>query len=162
MPAASPTRRRLHALFEASIVLKGLFAAGELISGLGIWLIHADWVRRMAQTLTQAELSEDPSDLVAGWALGLARGFSIETQHFWALYLIGHGALKLAVVAGLMAGIGWAYPASVLVLAGFIAWQLEHFWATGSIAMLALSLFDLVVIWLVLQEYKALKAARRG
>ncbi|MBW6505736.1 MAG: DUF2127 domain-containing protein [Rhodobacteraceae bacterium] len=162
MPAATPTRRRLHALFEASVVLKGLFAAGELVSGVAIWLIHADWVLRMAQMLTRAELSEDPADMVAGWALGLARGFSIETQHFWALYLIGHGALKLAVVAGLLAGIGWAYPASVLVLAGFILWQLEHFWVTGSVAMLALSVFDLVVIWLVLQELKSLKAARRG
>ncbi|WP_372841627.1 DUF2127 domain-containing protein [Phaeovulum sp.] len=154
-------RQRLHALFEASIVLKGLFATAEVLSGLGIWLVKADWVMRIAHAVTQAELSEDPTDFLAAWALNLARGFSVETQHFWSLYLFGHGVLKLAVVAALMAGIGWAYPASVVVLAGFVAWQMTQFFTTGGMATLLLSVFDLVVIWLILQEYKTLRLMRR-
>lgn len=156
---ASTMNRRLHAVFEVSLLAKALFASGELVSGIALWLVKADWVNRLAQALTRAELIEDPNDRLAAWALAQAHSFSIETQHFWALYLISHAVVKLAVVLALMAGIGWAYPASVVVLLGFIAYQLNHYWVSHSVWMLALSLFDMVVIWLIVHEYRTMKAA---
>ncbi|MDP2740609.1 MAG: DUF2127 domain-containing protein [Pseudorhodobacter sp.] len=154
---ASRLNRRLHAVFEVSLLAKALFAAGELVSGIALWLVKADWVNRWADALTRAELIEDPNDRLAAWALSVAHNLSVETQHFWALYLIWHASVKLVVVVALIAGIGWAYPASVVVLAGFIVYQLDRFLTSHSLWMLALSLFDMVVVWLVVQEYHTLR-----
>ncbi len=151
--------RRLHQLFDVSLIAKGAFAATELLSGIAIWLVSADWVIRTVGWLTHYEIVEDPGDRLATWLLGLAHGYTVSTQHFWALYLIGHGVVKLAVVTALAYRILWAYPASILVLVGFILYQLDRFSVTHAPFLIALTLFDLVVIWLVWHEYRRMKAA---
>ncbi len=153
---------RLHQLFDVSLIAKGAFAATELLSGFAIWLISADWVIRTVGWLTHYEIVEDPGDRLANWLLGLAQGYSVSTQHFWAFYLIGHGGVKLAVVAALALRILWAYPASILVLVGFILYQIERFTYTHSPFLIALSIFDIVVIWLVWHEYRGMKAKLEG
>ncbi|WP_343116960.1 DUF2127 domain-containing protein [Ostreiculturibacter nitratireducens] len=156
-----PRKRRnrvLHEVFELSIGLKALFAASELISGIGIYLIPSGWVLSAARWLTAKELIEDPTDRLAQWLLGLAQHFSIATQDFWAAYLVGHAAVKLAVVAGLLLRIRWAYPASIWVLVGFIVYQADRWFQDQSVTMILLSIFDLVVIWLIWHEYREMKA----
>ena len=149
----------LHELFEVSLLAKALFATTELMTGIGLWLIKASWVVAAAQWLTRQEIAEDPTDGMAAWLLHEAHAFSIQTQHFWSIYLIGHGVIKLAVVVGLVLGIGWAYPASIVVLVGFIAYQMDQFCYTQALWMAALTVFDLVVIWLIWHEYQQLKKA---
>ncbi len=155
-PQSRPRGGWLHRLFELSILAKAIFALAEFLTGLGLWLVEARWVVAAAHWLTRQEITEDPSDRVALWILHQAQAFDIGTQGFWAAYLIGHGAIKLAVVAGLLAGVRWAYPLSIAVLMGFIAWQIDRYVHTPSVMMLALSVFDLVVIWLIWHEYRSL------
>ncbi|TMV55178.1 DUF2127 domain-containing protein, partial [Thioclava sp. BHET1] len=81
--------------------------------------------------------------------------------HFWGIYLLIHGIVKLCVVAGLALEILWAYPASILVLIAFILYQLERFTHTHSIVLIALTAFDLVVIWLAWHEYQVMRMKRR-
>lgn len=152
---------RLHQLFEVSLLAKGLFAATELLSGIMVFMVSADWVKRWVGWLTRNEVIEDPGDRVANWILGAVQGYSVSTQHFWAFYLIGHGVVKLAIVAALAFRMLWAYPASIVVLAGFILYQLDRFRLTGSPFLIALSVFDLVVIWLVWHEYRQMRATAR-
>lgn len=158
--AQAPGRRdrRLHELFEVSLFLKAVFAVSELISGIGVYLIPAGWVIDAAQWVTAHELIEDPSDRLARALLALAEHFSVGTQQFWAAYLVGHAVVKLAVVAGLVLRIRWAYPASIWVLVGFIVYQADRWMQTHSIAMVLLTIFDMVVIWLIWHEYKGMKA----
>lgn len=150
----------LHGAFEIGIAAKALFALAETLSGAGLWLLNADWVRSVASWLTASELNEDPADWLSGKIMAAANSFSVETQHFWAAYLIAHGVIKLATVAALYAGFRWAYPLSVLVLSGFIVWQMQKWAATGSLLMLGLSLFDLVMILLIWHEYRSLPRRR--
>jgi uncharacterized membrane protein len=161
MVRSHPSKRldeRLHRLFEVSIGVKALFAFSELISGLGVYLIPSGWVVTAARWLTAQELAEDPHDRLAQALMGLAQGISLDSRQFWAAYLIGHAVVKLAVVAGLVLRIRWAYPASIVVLIGFIAYQMDRWVQTRSTTMLALSAFDLLVIWLVWREYRGLRA----
>lgn len=81
-------------------------------------------------------------------------GFSIQTQHFFALCLLFHGGLKLAMVLGLARRIKWTYPASMLVLAGLVAWQIHHFSVNGSPMLIALSILDTWMIALVWRAYR--------
>lgn len=50
----------------------------------------------------------------------------------------------------------WAYPAAMVVLAGFVGYQLYEFVHAGAPFLLLLAVFDLVMIGLVWQEWKAL------
>lgn len=155
------TEHRLHQAFELSLLAKGLFALSELLSGLAVWLIPTGLVLRITQALTRQELAEDPTDRLAHWLLHQAAQFSMGAQHFWALYLIIHATVKLALVFGLVRRWLWAYPASIVVLFIFIAYQIDRFAVSHDPVMLGLSLFDLVVIWLIRHEWRQL-AARHG
>ena len=146
----------LHQVFEASLVLKGLFALSETLAGLGLYFIGSNTIVTAVNWLAKAEIVEDPGDFIARHLIAFAQGFSIDTQHFFAFYLTSHGVVKLLMVLALWLRVAWAYPASIVVLCGFIAYQVHRYMAHPSIALILLTLFDLVVIWLIWREYKAM------
>ncbi|WP_315924283.1 DUF2127 domain-containing protein [Mesorhizobium sp. SP-1A] len=145
--------RRIHQIFEISVLLKGAHALLECAGGVALWLIGTETISKLVNTLTQEELVEDPKDFLARHLLTWAQGFSIETQHFYAFYLLSHGVVKLLLVAGLLRNKLWAYPASLVVLGLFIVYQLYRFSYTGGWGLIVLSVFDIVVMWLIWHEY---------
>jgi uncharacterized membrane protein len=146
--------RLLHQTFELSILLKGAFAALEALGGLLLWLIGPTTILSFVTWLTQAEVSEHPSDLVARSLLHWAHGFSIEVEHFYAIYLLTHGLVEIVLVAGLLRGARWAYPTSLAVMAAFVVYQLYRFSFTHGPGLLVLTVFDLLVIALIWREWR--------
>jgi len=51
----------------------------------------------------------------------------------------------------------WAYPASLAALGLFIVYQLYRFTDTHGIGLIVLTIFDLVVMVLIWQEYKVVR-----
>lgn len=151
--------RWLHRLFEASLLVKGILASLESAAGLGLLLTSNALIQRFVDWLTHYEIVEDPTDRMASAARHYAEAFSIQSQHFYALYLLSHGALKLGMVIALAVGAMWAYPGAIVILAGFVAYQMYTWAEGGSAVLLALSAFDLFMIWLVWQEYQARRAS---
>ncbi|MDZ4095015.1 MAG: DUF2127 domain-containing protein [Paracoccaceae bacterium] len=151
--------RWLHWIFEASLLIKGLLAASEGLGGLGLLLAPNTAVAAFVGWMTRNEIAQDPGDHMALWLQQKVAAFSIETQHFYALYLCLHGGLKLAMVFGLARQILWAYPAAMAILAGFVAYQMHHFALSPSPVLLALSGLDALMIVLVWREYRILRAA---
>ncbi|MEP6563571.1 MAG: DUF2127 domain-containing protein [Mesorhizobium sp.] len=146
--------RRVHQIFEISLLLKGAHALIECVGGLLLALISTSAIVSLVNRLTQEELIEDPHDLVAGQLMGLANNFSVGTQHFYAFYLLSHGLVKVALVIGLLRNKLWAYPASLVVLSLFIVYQLYRFSYTNSVGLIVLTVFDLIVMWLIWHEYR--------
>lgn len=153
LPGAPP--RWLDRIFDASLLLKGLFAFAELASGLALFWAGTGLILNIAQWATLEELSEDPSDLVATSLLQAASAFSIESKTFYALYLAAHGVVKLLIVAGLWRRVRLAFPVGAAALLLFVAYQLYRFSQTGSPGLLALSAFDLFIVALIWRENKA-------
>jgi uncharacterized membrane protein len=149
--------RQIHRIFRIGIVLKGLHALLECAGGIAIGLIGTDTVSRLVDALTQEELFEDPKDFIATHLLTWAQGFSVETKHFYAFYLLSHGLVKLFLVAGLLRNKLWAYPVSLVVMGLFIAYQLYRFSYTQGWGLIVLSVFDIVVIWLIWHEYRVVR-----
>lgn len=148
--------------FRIAILLKGLDGALEIFGGAVLLTIGPASILRVVAFLTQGELAEDPHDLVANYALQVAQHLSISTEHFAALYLLIHGAIKLVLVGALLRGKIWVYPVAIIVFAAFIAYQLYRFTLTHSVGLIALSIFDLVVISLVWVEYQHLRSHATG
>jgi uncharacterized membrane protein len=152
--------RSIHRVFEASVVLKAVHASIECLGGVFLYVIPTADITGTVRWMTQSELVEDPHDFVATQLLDLAQGLSVASQSFYAFYLFSHGVVKLALAAGLLANRLWAYPASLAALLLFIVYQLYRYSYTHSAGLLALTLFDLLLIWLVWHEYRLVKRHR--
>ena len=145
--------QRIHRVFEVSVLLKGAHALVECIGGIALAFVSTASVAGLVNRLTQEELIEDPNDFIATHMLALAQGFSVNSKNFYAVYLFSHGIVKLALVAGLLRNKLWAYPASLVILAVFIIYQIYRFSYTQSMGLIVLTVFDLFVMVLIWHEY---------
>jgi len=144
-------------LFRYSVVLKGLDAVLEIAGGVALWFISPEFIVRLTALLTRGELSEDPRDLVSNYLRHAASHLSLGGEHFIAIYLLGHGVVKLFVVVALLRNKLWGYPLSIIVFGGFIAYQMYRYTLTHSLGLIALTIFDLIVIVLIWLEYRAVR-----
>ncbi|MQB43832.1 DUF2127 domain-containing protein [Rhizobium sp. ICMP 5592] len=149
--------RRIHQLFEISVLLKGAHALIECIGGIALALISTDTIVHLVNLLTQDELIKNPNDFIATHLLSWAQNFSLTTKHFYAFYLLTHGLVKVLLVIGLLKGKLWAYPASLAALGLFIVYQLYRFTETHGVGLLVLTAFDLVVMVLIWHEYRLVR-----
>lgn len=149
------TEENIHIVFIVSLVLKALNALLE--TALGLLFLFTGAVSGIIIFLTKQELIEDPSDFLANHIRNLLPYVSTHSQLFAAFYLLSHGVIKLFLVWGLLRNKLWAYPASMVFLTAFIVYQVIRFNFTHSLFLVFLTLFDLIVLWLVWHEYNYLK-----
>ncbi|PHP64699.1 hypothetical protein CSC94_23005 [Zhengella mangrovi] len=154
--------RRIHHIFQISVILKGLHALIECASGVALFMVSGQTVAHWVELLTQEELIEDPRDLIATSLLDAAQHLSVGTQSFYAFYLLSHGLVKVFLVAGLLKEKLWAYPASLFVLSGFVAYQIYRYSYTQGVGLIVLTVFDLVIMWLVWHEWRVLEKHLRA
>lgn len=151
----------LHESFLVGIALKGLGALSEVIAGLAFLKISPDALNRIVMAFIATELPEDRHDFIARHLRHYLADFGASGKHFATWYLLSHGAVKLLLVVALWMNELWAYPAMIVVLAGFISYQIYRFALTHSVAMILLSIFDLIVIALTWSEYHRQRASHR-
>ena len=149
--------RRIHRIFEISILLKGAHALIECIGGLVLAVVGTSTIVGWVNSLTQDELIEDPNDFVGTHLSSLANNFSVSTQHFYAFYLLSHGIIKALLVVGLLRNKLWSYPASLVVLGLFIAYQIYRYSYTHGFGLIVLTVFDVFVMWLIWHEYRLVR-----
>ncbi len=148
--------RLLHNAFELGLLFKGIFAVFETVSGLALAFVANQTILDLVHWLTAHEVTEDPNDLLAQFFMRIATGFSIETQDFYAYYLLGHGLVKIVVVLLLVRGLRGAYPFAMAALAGFVIYQVHRYLLEPDLGLILLSLLDIVLIVLTYIEYRAL------
>ncbi|MEJ2652120.1 MAG: DUF2127 domain-containing protein [Gammaproteobacteria bacterium] len=147
----------IHLAFEVGLILKGVIALFEIIGGILVYFVSQHFLLHVVLAVTQDELSEDPKDFIAHYLIHTAQTFSVSSQHFAAFYLFSHGAIKMALIVGLLQKRLWFYPAAIVVFGLFIIYQLYRFSFTHSAWLLVLTLLDIVVIWLTRHEWKYLR-----
>ena len=151
----------LDRVFEIGIIGKGLNGTAELIGGLLLLVASPDRIRHFAVLLTQGELSEDPHDLIATRILHSANGLTGGAVRFGAIYLLAHGAVKVALVIALLLDKLWAYPWMIGFLSLFIGYQLYRIVLHPSAGLIALTIFDALVLALTAREYRRQRQHRQ-
>lgn len=147
--------------FLVGIVLKGLDGLLEVLGGLLLLLVSPATIADVARTLTQHELSEDPHDFLATHLLHATGTLTGSALTFGAVYLLSHGLVKIVLVAALLRNQLWAYPALIVFLILFIAYQLYRMTYAPSVGLAGLTVFDAIVTWLTIREYQRQRALRR-
>ncbi len=92
--------RRIHRIFQISIIIKGLHATIECAGGIALYFVSTTTIVRWVELLTQDELAEDPRDFVATHFLSAAQHLSVGTETFYAFYLLSHGLVKVSLSRG--------------------------------------------------------------
>jgi uncharacterized membrane protein len=160
-PSGTATSRALDRTFRVSVIVKGVDGALEIIGGLLLLLVSPATIQSIVRSLTQHELSEDPHDLIASHLLRSTRDLSHATTLFAAVYLLSHGVAKVVLVVAVLRDQIWAYPAIIVLLMGFIVYQLYRLWLEPTIGLTLLTLFDAFVVVLTWKEYQAKHGHRR-
>ena len=149
-------RWRLHTALEISLALKGLMALAEVISGVALMAIGTGTVARFVDWMVRNELTADPTDPIGVTVHHIANSLSMDTHNFFAWYLICQGMVKVLTIFALSRGHRWFFPVGAAILGAFVVYQLIHIWLNFSGVLLVLTLFDIVVVTLVMREYRAL------
>ena len=121
------TENRTHFLFQLSLLCKAMFAAAEILAGIGAYFVTQQLVFRLVDRLTRAELFQHPHDLIANYLYASAEHFSLSTRNFTAAYLLSHGVVKLWLIVGLLREKHWYFPLAIAVFGLFIVYQLYRF-----------------------------------
>lgn len=141
-------------LFVVAIIAKGLDGLAETLGAIGLFLISPGQIRVWIRALVAPELSEDPHDFIATHLLHTANGISAHAQLFAVVYLLVHGLVKLVLVTALLRDKLWAYPWMIAVLVAFIGYQLYRIALAPTAGLIALTIFDAVIVILVVYEFR--------
>jgi uncharacterized membrane protein len=150
----------LDRVFEIGIIAKGLNGAVELLGGLLLLFVSPAWIHHIAVSLTRVELSEDPHDFIATHLLHTTSGLTGNAVLFGSVYLLTHGAVKVVLVVALLLNKLWAYPWMIVVLLVFIGYQLYRISLDPTAALIALTVFDVVIVLLTWREYRVQRRIR--
>ena len=92
--------------------------------------------------------------MIARYLLHTANGLTGSAVIFGAAYLLLHGAVKVMLVIALLLNKLWAYPTMIIVLLIFIGYQLYRIALQPSAGLIALTVFDAVIVALTWREYR--------
>jgi len=126
----------------------------ETIGGLLVLFVTRELLDSFVLFLAAPELAEDSNDWVSNYLGSAIQRFTDDTKYFASIYLVIHGLIEIFLVAGLLRNKLWAYPLSLWFLGAFIIYQCYRFTHTHSIGLVLLTIFDLVVAFLIWREYQ--------
>ena len=147
----------LHWLFRIGIAFKGLDGLMELVGGFLFVFFSRDAMSDFVERNTRPVLQWDPDNLIAHSLRHAFDQMSAGGKVFVAIYLLGHGAVKMLVVVGLLREKRWIFPVAVVVLLAFIGFQIYRLCEHFSIGLVVFTVLDAVIVALVWNEYRSLK-----
>jgi uncharacterized membrane protein len=148
--------KTIYELFRISIVLKGLISIAEVIVGALILFTPSAWIVALAARLAAGAALQGGGAILSRIALELST-FTAATATFLGLYLLSRGLIKTVLITGLFKNQLWAFPASIGVLGLFLIYQFYQIITVPSIFVVGLTIFDLVVLYLIWREYRILR-----
>lgn len=146
-------------LFRIAIALKGLDGALQLVGGLVLMIVPATVISGFAHAVVTRDLLGDPEGTLARH-LELAAGHFAEGRTFAVVYLVAHGLIKLGLVWALAKKVMRAYPVAAVVLSAFVVYEIFRAIHTHSLALPFFAALDVLIVVLVLREYRQLKRDR--
>ena len=132
----------------------------EMVGGVLLLLVAPDQISSLVRTLTQHEMSVDSGDMLANAARHAADSLTVSASTFAAAYLLLHGLVKIVLVWAVLKDYLWAYPWMIAFLLVFIVFQCYQIAVSFSWALVLLTLFDILVVWLTWREYEAQQPKR--
>lgn len=152
----------LHESFRVGISLKGVGGLFEVFGGMVLWLVQPQKMNDIVRRICDALLVDAPHSKIVSHVLNASQKMADSgSTKFAAMYLLSHGVVKTLLVIALWRDKLWAYPLTMVVFSAFMGYQLHRFTRTHSWALIWLTVFDAVIIYLTWKEYQQLQIKQR-
>jgi uncharacterized membrane protein len=148
------SKKRLHIFFEAGIFIKAITSTVEIVLGILFLSLSTQTVNRVISFIFGDELTEQPRDPIWSFFLHNFSVVTVSIQHFWAIIFIAHGVAILFLIMGLVKKALWIYPTAAIIFTCLVVYQIYHIIFAPSALLSLLTAFDVLFIWLVIQEYQ--------
>jgi uncharacterized membrane protein len=159
MPSNS-TKSILHDSFRVGITLKGFDGILEIVAGAALWFIKPAKMTDLIRALCEHMLARIPNGYISAHLIAASQRLTDEGREFAAFYLLTHGLVKVILVICLWMNKLWAYPLTIAVFGLFMLYQMHRFTETHSVAMVLLTIFDGLIIYLTWVEFQQQKKKR--
>jgi uncharacterized membrane protein len=156
----SSAARRTNRLFRIALLVKAVDGAAELVGALVLLTVPGAALAALVNDIVARDLLGPPDGSLARHFEAGTAEFVSGSRTFAVVYLALHGVVKLALVVALLRRWQPAYPVAALVLGVFVAYELYRATRTGSVLLPLLAALDLAIIWLIVREYRLLRASR--
>ena len=144
-------------LYAVGVGIKGIDGVIELVAGVLLWVSPALVHALLAGVAGEAGEGDSAvmrfiTQYVARWDAELAAN----GLGFLVVFLITHGAVKVALVYCLLRKWHRAYPYALAILLAFLGYQLYAFIRTPTVGLALFSVLDVLIVYLVYREYREL------
>jgi uncharacterized membrane protein len=146
--------------FRTGITMKGVDGLLEATGGVLLWFVKPRAMGGALRGLSLHELSRDPHDFVGVHLLHVSEKLAHSNPLFPSIFLLSHGLAKVGLAVALWLNKLWAYPLAMGVFSAFGLYQIYRISHTHSIALVILTVFDAIVVWLTWEEYRVEKSNR--
>lgn len=106
--------------------------------------------------LMQHELHQDPNDFLLSHLTSLLISHPFNITYFAAVYFLFWGVVDIVLSYNLLKHNLWAFPISMLLIGGFLVYEIFRFSHTHSPFLFSVMCLDAFILWLVYREYKKL------
>jgi uncharacterized membrane protein len=145
-------------VFEYGILIKGIDGLIELLTAISLIFISPIRIQGWVVLATHRQLAHDPDDFIANFLIHASHQFTNSARLFFIVYLSVHAAIKLISVIGILRNKMWAYPFSLITLGALTLYQIyDIIFGAGSILVILLTIFDVLILALIWREYQKVK-----
>lgn len=145
-------------VFEGGIILKGIDGGLEFLGGLLVLFVSPTALHSFIAFITHRELVGDPHDKIANLLIHATSHYAAGGRTFLVIYLWIHATIKLIAVFGILKNQLWAYPFSLISLGILTLYQVYTiFFVKASLGMILLTIFDVLILWLIWREYSKIR-----
>lgn len=144
-------------LFRVAVWLKGLDAVSQLVGGVLLIFLPPRALTRIAHGVVTRDLLGPPTGPLAGYFEEAVHHLVDGGRAFVIGYLLVHGLIKLGLVVALLRKkVRW-YPVAITALGLFVLFELVRGAQTHSLLLPVLTVLDIVIIVLVIKEYREIR-----
>lgn len=141
-------------VFRAVLCLKGLDGGVELFGAVALAVAGPRALGGLARRVVDHHLLGGPQGAVAERFAAGEAALAGSGHTFAVVYLALHGLVKLGLVVALLRRVRPAYPVAVAVLGVFVLYEGHRAAVRGSPLLWASAALDVVLIVLVVREYR--------
>lgn len=157
MELITDKEKRIRLYFRRSILIKGAISFAEVVAGTLAFFIPTTFLSGIILNIAE----QVPVDFLSKQLISFSTELAVVSNTFLGVYLILRGLIKFGLIIALLRHKLWAYPWSIAIISMLISYQFYQMIVQFSWFIVLLTLFDLVVVWFIWQEYVILKTRSR-
>ena len=148
--------KQIRTYFLVSIFIKGAISFVECVAGVAAFFVPLPQFFKATLDIVASVLGSSLSALIIPHLEKIVSEVTAMSVGFIGLYLLSRGLIKLVLIIAMLKNELRAYPLSLIVIGGFVLYQCYQIATHGSLGVVVLTIFDLIVMYFIWREYKIL------